>query len=248
MKARAMLNRRVCKLVEPAPPHLRKLAICGGGPLLVNDLDELRAWDGDIWAINHTAAWLVKNGVNATFITVDPILTEVEPVDNALIALCAHPHLFECFKGRNVLGFDLFETGTKDDVIGGASTATRAPALALRMGYVDISFFGCEGSYESNTHVDRHANEPYALIVRAGGKDYKVEVALFNQCREFMTLFPRFGWIFKNRSHGLLRAMMENEDTWEVVGVSAKLKELIESEQGPTGIYDKPYEPLRQAA
>lgn len=243
MKANAEANRKTVPLLQQATIHGRKLAVCGGGPLIVNDLDELRAWDGDVWGVNHTAAWLVKQGVNATFVTVDPILVDVEPVENALIATVCDPRLFKRFAGKNVRGFDLHETDATA-MVGGSSTVTRSPSISLRMGYADVSFFGCEGSYEGSTHVDRNAFEPYIFIIRAGGKDYKVEIALLQQCKELTAIFNEYSAIYKNRSGGLLRAMIENPDTWEIAGVSAALKKVIEAENGSCGQYEKAYEPI----
>lgn len=235
---RVVLNRKAVEVVRKSPLHDRPLAICGGGPLLVHDLPELRQWKGDVWAINHTASWLRKQGIKATFVTVDPILYDVEPVDEALISLTCDPRLFE--RMPHAKGFDLFET-SREMMIGGTSSATRIPSLAHHLGYRKIHFFGCEGSYEGDqTHVDRKAYEPLILIVRAGGKDYKVELALYVQCQELAAFFKTFPDIYINRSGGLVKAMMEDAD-WSVVAVSEGLKAMLESENGKQGWYDQRY-------
>lgn len=240
VKARAAMNQwGGVEVVKATPLHDRKLAVCGGGPLLVHDLDELRAWDGEIWAINHTAAWLGKQGVRATFVSVDPILYNVEPVEDALISLTCDMRLFQAFEGKRVRAFEIFEVN-EEVTLGGTSTVTRIPSLAMRLGFKEVHFFGCEGSYDAQTHVDRNADEPYVVVVRAGGRDYKAEMALYLQCRELAAMFRAFPNVYHNRSGGLVRAMVEHPDTWEVVGVSTKMKELLEAENGQHGMYEGP--------
>ena len=236
--------------VQMAPPHGRKLAIVGGGPLVAHDLPELQAWHGDVWGINHTAGWLVENGIDAMMVSVDPQpWTPPANVRRALLATCADPSVFEQLAGKDVKAFDLHETAL-GGIFGGCTTATRMPILALRMGYTDISFFGCEGSYSGDRdHVDRHNGEAMELIIRAGGNDYRCETGLLIQCQDFAAIFGTFGNFFKNRSGGLLKAMIENPDTWEIVAVSAAMRDHLEKVNGEIWklALDEPYH-LKEAA
>ena len=108
------------------------------------------------------------------------------------------------------------------------------------MGYADVSFFGCEGSFQENDHVDRHEHRPDQLIVRAGGKDYRTCPPFLIQCEELIQLFF-FDGVYHNRSGGLLKAMIDFPDTWEVVAVSEALKHHLEERNGAMGLYDVPY-------
>ncbi len=245
LKAQAALHQHYRK-IDPTPRHGsqsgRKLAVVGAGPLVVHDLDELRAWDGDIWAINSAARWLHQNGVDCTLITIDPLdMVGVFPMRRALVATCCHPNLFKKLVHADVTTFDLAET-VPHGIAGGCTTALRSAALAFHLGYLDVSYFGCEGSYEGERdHVDYHNGEAEELVVRAGGRDYKIETGLLVQCTDFATLFATFPDVFKNRSGGLLKAIMEHPDTWEVVAVSAAMKAHLEKVNGPQGRYDQPY-------
>jgi hypothetical protein len=221
-------------------PHTRKLAVVGGGPLVRHDLEELRAWDGDVWGINFTAGWLNANGVKATLFTVDPVPFVTDAPDAILATVCS-PSLFEHFEGR-VRGFNLAITDPDCGLYNGAFSSTSAPAVSLKLGYVDVSFFGCEGSFENQDHIDRHEDRPDKLIVRAGGRDYITCPPYLIQCDELRKLFV-FDNVYHNRSGGLLSAMIENPDTWEVVGVSASLKQHLESVHGAQGLYEHPYVP-----
>lgn len=232
----AQLNAHQPRIV-PQKPHGRKLAIVGGGPLVVHDLPELRAWDGDVWGINFTADWLNENGVRATLFTVDPGPFESKAPDAILATVCA-PMLFAQFEGR-VRCFDMLQTHP-EGLSGGSFSSTCAAAVSLRMGYADVSFFGCEGSYEERDHVDRHEGRTDELIVRAGGKDYRTIPPYLIQCEELKQLFY-FDGVYHNRSGGLLKAMIENPDTWEVVAVSASMKQHLEQMNGHHGLYEEPY-------
>lgn len=214
----------------------KPLAVVGGAPSVVHDLDELRTWEGDVWGINNTAQWLNENGVNATMFSVDPTPFTCK-APRAVLATVCDPMLFGQF--ADVECFDMSEVRA-DGIQGGAFSSTRAPAVALQMGYVDVSFFGCDGSFEDRDHVDCHLNDPEQLIVRAGGSDYRTLPSYLVQCEELANIFL-FDNVFRNRSRGLLRAFIENRDTWEVVGVSAAMKDSLEAVNGRQGLYDEPF-------
>lgn len=232
--------------IDPVPRHGsrpgRRLAVVGAGPLVVHDLEELRAWDGDIWAINSAARWLHENGVDCTLVTIDPLDMPGEfPMARALIATCCHPHLFAKLAHAEVTTFDLAETAPHG-IQGGCTTALRSASLAFHLGYLDVSFFGCEGSYEGERdHIDYHNGEAEELVIRADGRDYKIETGLLVQCTDFAKLFGTFSAVFKNRSGGLLKAIMEHPDTWEVVAVSAAMKAHLERVNGQQRLYEAPY-------
>jgi hypothetical protein len=220
----------------------RRLAVVGGGPLVVDHLDELREWKGDIWAINRTAQWLKEQGIRATLFTIDPTYMQIDCEDRLLASAC-HPDMFT----GNCQAFDLIETHA-DGFAGGQSSATRAPHVALKLGYTHVAFFGCEGSFSRATHIDRDEAPPHQMIIRAGGADYRVTPDMLLQCEELSTLIRTFDGVFHCRSGGLLQAMIDHPDTWEVVGVSAALKEHLEQLNGHHGLYESAYVPVGEAA
>ncbi len=221
----------------------RKLAIVGGGPLVLHDIEELKAWDGDIWGINFTVDWLQANGIEATLFSVDPEPFVTHAKDAILGSVCS-PEVFSQYEGR-VRTFHMLQTH-EDGVCGGSFSSTCSGAVALRLGYTDVSFFGCEGSYESQNHVDRHEENDSELFIRAGGKDYRTRPAYLMQCDELMKLFV-FDGVFHNRSGGLLAAMIANPDTWEVVAVSRAFKEHLELVNGKSGLYEDVYDHQKAA-
>ena len=214
------------------------LAVVGGGPSLPGSLEELRNFDGDIWAINGASGWLTSHGIPCTLFTVDANQHTGEARDAVLATVC-DPALIEHFSGR-VRVFDVHEV-TEGAFFGGSSSATRAPAVAFVMGYTSVSFFGCEGSFSGDAHHVYDSDMSDAqLIVRAGATDYRTNLQFFVQCQELANLAVLDGFIHI-RSGGLLQAMIDFSDTWEVVAVSATLKKNLERD-GPTGRFDEPYQ------
>jgi len=226
-----------CKL------HGRKLAIVGSGNSTMDFLDELRAWDGDIWAINSTGAWLRDHCIESTFFTVDPGAPELfnlTGMDDAIIATLCHPELKTKFK--TVRLFDMIETDP-NGVTGGVTTATRAPLLALRLGYGDISFFGCEGSFQDKTHshITKSIDLKDLVIVLACGNEYLTDLEFLSQAENLAQIFNLAPDIFHNRSGGLLEAIQCNPDTWAIAAVDESLKAKLEAFNGASGLYDTIY-------
>jgi hypothetical protein len=226
-------------LLERAAPSGRRLAIVGGGPSVAERLDELRAWDGDVWGINYTAKWLNERGVRATLFTVDPGEFAADGVPNAILSQVCAPSVFEQLRGR-VRAFVPIEV-REDGLSGGVTSATRAPSVSFYLGYLDVSFFGCEGSFAEASHVDRDATPSDQVIVRAGGNDYRTCLEFMVQSEQLATLIKTFPDVYHDRSGGLLAAMIDNLDTWEIVAVSASMKRHLEEHNGSQGLYENVY-------
>lgn len=214
------------------------VAVVGGGPSLVDRLEELRGWPGDIWAVNNTAKWLLEQGIPCTLFSVDPYPLDIE-IDKALVATCCPP--VSVSKVKHVQVFDLAEHAP-DGIDGGTTSAVRAAALSIRLGYPGLAYFGCDSSYITVDHVDRDEQRPEELIVRANGKDYRTRPDLLIQAQELSQLIRTFDAYFDCRSGGLLPAMVA-DDQWEVVGVSPAMKKTLIETNGDSGLYDTPYVP-----
>jgi hypothetical protein len=224
--------------IVPCAPHARRLAIVAGAPGVIEDVPEIRQWAGDIWGINYMPDWLAGHGIESTLFTADPMLFPSKARARILAQSC-HPGLFagevRTFQIQGVEGLG---------IAGGSSSVTCAPIIALQLGYVDVSFFGCDGSFPFTgaDHVDRHEGaDSHRLIVRAGGIDHLTRPSYYMQCQELVTLMTSFPNIYHNRSRGLLRAMLDYPDTWEVVAVSGALKTHLDETNG-VGMWEGSYE------
>jgi hypothetical protein len=222
--------------LTPRPLHDRPLAVVGGGSSIRSNLDDLRAWPGDIWGINQTASWLISQGrPDATLFTCDPqpaLARMTTGVQRALLADSCDPSLFDALTAADVSVFEL------SSFIGGPATATRAPMLALLQGYRHITFFGCEGCLEeTSTHAyrDEQALEMYAyqLLVRAGDRIYRTTPQFYATTVYLADLITALPGFLAERSGGLLRGMLEHPETWEVIAYSRALRDQIDPSAEP---------------
>lgn len=216
------------------------LAVVGGGPSTARQIDELRAWKGEIWAINYTATWLKSFGIESTFYTIDPLPFRVR-VDANKALLCSVCDISN-FDHEEVETFHVSELH-EDGILGGVTSATRAPALALKLGHKEVHFFGCEGSFVGSDHVDRHEDDGNALVIRTGGRDFLTYPEYLMQGEYLAGVIRAFPSVFKDRSGGLLAALIEDPDDWEVVAVSSRFKASLIEQNGDIGLYEGHYSP-----
>ncbi len=203
-------------------------AVVGGSPNLVGSLDILRKWKGDIFTINATAGYLSDQGISNYLYAIDcdPNPWRIGPLTKgAVFASRVHREQMKQFKRAQVRIFDMAEE-SNTGIEGGPTAACRAPHLFLRMGYMGIYFFGIDGCFTNMTHItgtqkDAHAN---MLIIRVNDMDYVTNAAFLLQHQHMIEAFKKYPQFLHNASGGLLKAMLENPDTWEVVAVTDDLK------------------------
>jgi hypothetical protein len=217
--------------VSQSGPKGKLLAIVGGGQSAKDNLEVLRSWPGDIWAINGTCVWLKEQGVRSVFVTVDPqqaIAKIAAQADSALVASVCHPDVFKVLAGKCQV-FHTEHADVVDPILGGSTTAMRTPLLAVRMGYADVVYFGCEGSFADTTHVfkDESALFPAQVIIRANGQEFRTNLQFMDQSEGLAQLITAMPEIYSERSGGLLRAMIEDPE-WEVVALSRDLKRALD--------------------
>lgn len=199
----------------PCVEYAGHVAVVGGGLSLAGHLDELRAWQGPIWAINGTWRWLKGQGIEAVFFTVDPKpqpwLNEDTP-KAALVATVGCAELFGSLRGAYVRTFELGEGG----VCGSVTTATAAPHLAILMGHRSVTFFGCDSSFGETTHVYPCALPPDAMHVRVGGQTFLSKPEFIMQAADLAGLCRELPRQCRNRSGGLMAALIDNPE-WDLV-------------------------------
>lgn len=215
--------------------RLPPCAVCGGGPSLPLSLDVLRKWEGDIYGINDTSGYLSDNGIENYIYAIDPqwqILKTGPLTKGALYATRVHRRQFH-FPKENIRVFDMLEDAP-GGIEGGCTAVCRTPLLLLRIGYTGIYYFGCEGSFYDFTHIT--GTQKVALknliVVRAGGVDYITNAALLMQSEYLSGVISKYPQFLHNMSGGLLKAMLDYPDDWEVVAVSEDLKPHIKTTSG----------------
>ncbi len=189
------------------------LAVVGGGPSVVDHLDELKCWNGDIWACSSAFPWLRDRGVNASFFCIDPHPIAAQfarGAHHAILSTCVDPGLLAELSTADVEVFDLIHTDGRGNH--GVSTATAAPELSIRMGYRDVHFFGLDSSYaDGKSHAYLHYQTENRIVVKCNGKSFLTDPALLMQA-EYMAEMIRLCPLFKNRSGGLLEQLVIDID------------------------------------
>ncbi len=202
--------------------HDRRLAIVGGGPSIRQRVHALRTWHGDVWAINNAAVWCVHNKIRCSMFTIesdplapwDPALGKI--VRRAILSTRCDPSLFALLRSADIATYDI----AKRDI--GPGSAVNAMVVGNRLGYHEFTFFGCEGSYRDRHHAyaqDDGASEDKAIMVACAGKRFRTRTDLFNTSLGIALMCRGYPDQVKQRSGGLLAALVEDID-YEVVGIS----------------------------
>ena len=203
-------------------------AVVGGSPNLVASLDTLREWKGDIFAVNATAGYLSDRGIphHLFAIDCDPNPWRIGPLTKgAVMASRVHREQMKQFKRNQVRIFDMAEE-SNIGIEGGPTACCRAPHLFLRMGYMSVYFFGIDGCFTNRTHIDGTHTDAHGnmMIIRVNDVDYVTNAAMMLQHQFMIDVFNKYPLFLHNASGGLLKAMYENQDTWEVVAITDDLK------------------------
>ena len=187
------------------------LHVIGGGPSILDRIEEIRALTGDIWAINGTARWCREIGIDAAMFSCDPHVENVKHAGHCIMASCCFPEAFDAAKSVTV--FDINRPG---GISTGPSSATAALLLGPMIGYSRIEFWGCDSSSKGKL---RHAysypeaeRTPWKMRVESNGEVFDTEAGLLLQA-EFLSAAMRLApEVYVNQSSGLLDAMVKSGD------------------------------------
>lgn len=197
-----------------------RLAVVGGSPSVADSVDELRAWPGDIWAINGAFGWCLEHGIEATFYTLDAsdnLADMARRASSAILADHCHPAVVHAVRGAIRL---IQLEGTPL----GCTSAASAPMLAAQGGYEGVTLFGCASSFEGPTeHV-----YPWSLVtqsrvlVECGGRQYLTTPPLIMQAEYLADIARQIPGYVDVRGEGFLPALIEHGD-YEIAKVSRDL-------------------------
>lgn len=178
------------------------------------------AWDGQIWAVNGTIDWCIKNGIDAAFYTIDASPQPDWPyaldgVKRAVISVECDSSMFSHLSGAKI------EVMEREEV--GPTSAAAAAALGLISGYREISFFGCESCFGEGTHAYPAAKVTDWMDVEVGGRIFRTKPEFADQAITLATVIRECPQVYKDRSGGLLGAMIEHGPEYDVVEMSDQL-------------------------
>ncbi len=207
-------------------PVAERLAVLGGAPSLADHVEELRDWDGEIWAINEAIYWCRDHGIEATFYAIDPKedhTSLADAIDRAVLADIVRPELFEALiaKGADV---ELFRI---DELAHGSAAASTAPAVALRRGHTHVTLFGCTQSFTGMTHLYKDAVYHNYVWVEVDGVEYATTSQNIIQAEfiaELAIAFPQFLTV---AGEGFLPALIQHGD-YDVAHVCREIHEALQ--------------------
>lgn len=191
--------------MEPAASH--RLAVVGGGPSVVDKLDELSTWEDEIWAINGAFGWCLKHGIDPAFFSVDPLpqtATHCRGATRAVLAMWCHPDTFDALRDAEVSAVRPRSHG--------ATSATAAPEIATDAGYREISFYGCESSFGETTHAYGNRGIGNLMKVACNGHEFLTTPDMMMQAEFLGELIRMAPLLFKDCSGGLLAAYIASPD------------------------------------
>lgn len=204
------------------PPHgSGQLAIVGGGPSVLNHLETLRRWPGEIWAINGAFQFLRSHGIPATFYTIcpnpgTPSLSELASgARRAVVAAHCEPELFATLKGA--------ETFKIACDLPGPTSAVAATFVGLSAGFEQFTLFGCEGSYGESEYAYGHESHPYLMRIECCGEAYLTKPEFLLQAEQLAEVIIALPKMYREQSGGLLRALVESRMEYDVTHVSRSM-------------------------
>lgn len=203
-------NSKNCpRWIKQEPAHTTPALLCGSGPSIRHDLDDIRAKQAQgahVFALNAAAKFLHDNGIHPDF----QVMIDAKEESLSLIGPAKH-HLFgatvdpRCFAVKPDAG--LFQLQVDDDDLQAdidalapheysmMSTAVSvglvSAILAFVMGYRKLHCYGYDSSHENNeSHVVRQAmNDVVACMnVTFGGKEYVSSLPMKLQAERFMQI------------------------------------------------------------
>jgi hypothetical protein len=215
-------------------PHGRRLAVIGGGPSINDNVEKIRAWDGDRWSIGGAYHWCLKRDIESTFVACDPhhiVAQWAAKVTKAIVTSRCHPSVFDVLRSNNA-EVKVFDLGGDKKIITGSSTATAVPHMSALEGYRHVTFFGCESSYiPEHTHAYMNEKRAEEMIVQCGGKDYYTAPDFLMQAMELAVVIKIAPHAYFEESGGLLRAMLEAEGEYKIRWVSDGLLQCLKPKE-----------------
>lgn len=207
-----------------------RLAVVGGGPSVSEHIEELRNFDGTVWAVNGAINWCMDHGIDAWFYTADaaPMANwtyDLSRVKRAALAPDCSPELVRYLIERAA------HVTLTPPVESGPTSANATDFISLKAGYRHMTYFGCEGSFADGHQT--HAFESFPvedwLEVVIGGEHYRTKAEFISQSIMLSNTLRAFPAYYSEKSGGLLRAMIEHGPEYDVDMVSnslfAKLKD-----------------------
>lgn len=205
-----------------------RLAVVGGGNSIRDRVDEIRSFDGDVWAINGAFKWCQERGIEARFYSADPtalIAGDCIGAKSAMLCMATDPSVFEELKDADVEAVGIVGP---ENMLVGPTSACCAPLIAVNRGYTEISFFGCESSFGASTHAYGNFNLENLMRVACNGREFLTTPDMMMQVENLGAQIRAFPKLLKDRSGGLLSAYIESPEI-DVLAAAPSLYEAVQN-------------------
>jgi hypothetical protein len=216
-----LLERNRSKCLAPPPIGRGHLAVVGGGPSIESRIVDLMTHEGDVWAINEAWRWCRDHGVDADFYSADPSPHIADICRDAPCVLADHVNP-ECWNmalpgARAVKGPYI-----------GPSSACSTLRTAIDAGYRKVTYYGCESSWNKSTHAYEDNPGDDWLCVCVDGKHFLTNLHLLSQAEVIAEMIAIAPEAYKEKSGGLLAALVKNPEWDAVFGNSNLVARLTE--------------------
>jgi len=201
------------------------LAIVGGGPSINNYKYTLQSWPGTVWAVNRTWKWCKDNAINSVFFSFDPnpsVEGMVEGAEQAILGERVDPKVYQRLAGKNIW--------RGEGNLGGTTSVGAAIISGFQCGFKHITLFGCESSYQpGRSHAYAHFEPEDELVIWCDGMHFITNPQMFMAGVELSTMIKSAPAILKERSGGMLRAMCETTEGYDIVGCTPSFQAKVDA-------------------
>lgn len=201
---------------DTAPEHDGHVCIVGGGPSLVDTIDELK-WRKSIgqkvWALNGTGRFLYRHGITPDAVLIvdarpenEQFLGDLNPHTPVYLASQCHPMLFDAAEEydldvmlwhANSPGMVELLGEEKDRPVhllgGGTTVGMNAMVMAFAGGYRKLHLYGMDSSYREERHhaYAQNLNDGDRIIdALYGDRAFRVTGWMAQQVNDFQDLVP----------------------------------------------------------
>ncbi len=225
------MARGLPELEALAKPHDGHIAIVGSGPDLVNQLDELRAFDGPIVAVKDAHDWLQERGILPHYaFAVDPqehrwnCFKKKHPDIEYVIAAQCHPAMFDHLKDMRVtlwypyVKADTFYPPNKFLIGGGTTSGLRAIAVFYMRGWRHLDLFGFDsclqdGLLRVNGTPPKVSDPIQEISLSPHDRSYRCNPTMALQAQNFQSYYD---WMpdatFHAHGSGLIPAIIRRKE------------------------------------
>jgi hypothetical protein len=209
-----------------------RLAFIGGGHSIGAYVDELRNFNGERWIAAGAFPWCLKNGIEGAFMAcgAEPDISPLAiGAKRAVLATSCDPSMFEVLKDAKVEIFDLVHEPI-DQMNHGSSTATCVPFQAVKAGFTEVTFYGCDSSYPftGSTHFYEDSKHQYEINVRCNDEDFRADPLLLLQAEYLSACIRAVPKVFSEKSGGLLGAMVKKPE-WDITHGTKQLHDFLKA-------------------